>query len=424
MIKKIICLFLIIAISPILSACTFNPSVEDLLVAPSLSDEQLSVLNALEAGRSNRISFVYPLTGSNRSAIQKYDIDSDGEDEIIAFYKVVSESLNAYISILEKNEDNSYYVSSTSEGFGDSINSVFYLSSLVAEDAVLIEWISPSKSSNTVSVYTYIDSQLEIGFEENSLDMIVLDLDNSDSFEFCYIVPATADSSYSLKYVQSNETTIFSRSQYNLNQDVAEIVSLQTGHFKNDVNALFIDESTATGYQTEVFTLSEDNSRLTRAEIGDGIDLLKLSYRTFDSRLICTDFNNNTCIPSSISPNSEVLHPDKWVYWYTVDDNAVVFENPSYYSDELGFLLSFPASWLPYCDVIRVNDNTYEIWDEINEQLIVSIVLLSVDDDIMDYVKEGYYLVGTNGTSRYYMFDNDISSKEESFITKSFKVYS
>ena len=79
---------------------------------------------------------------------------------------------------------------------------------------------------------------------------------------------------------------------------------------------------------------------------------------------------------------------------------------------------------MPYCDVIRVNDNTYEIWDEINEQLIVSIVLLSVDDDIMDYVKEGYYLVGTNGTSRYYMFDNDISAKDESFITKSFKVFS
>ena len=97
-------------------------------------------------------------------------MDSDGLDEIIAFYKDNSEGLNAYISILEKEDDMSYSVVSTMEGFGDGINSVFYLDSLVAENALLVEWKSPSKSSNTISAYTYIDNNLEIGFEENSFD--------------------------------------------------------------------------------------------------------------------------------------------------------------------------------------------------------------------------------------------------------------
>ena len=213
--NRVVCLVFLLLVTFFFTGCTFNNSVEDLLVAPSLSEDQQAVLYALESGRTNRISFVYPLTGSNRFAIQKYDIDSDGEEEIIAFYKDSSEGLNANISILEKNDDSTYSVASTSEGFGDSINSVFYLNSLVAQDAILIEWISPSKTSNTVSVYTYIDSNLEIGFEENSLNMMLLDLDETQSSEFCYIVPATADSGYALKYVRSNETTIFSRSQYN-----------------------------------------------------------------------------------------------------------------------------------------------------------------------------------------------------------------
>ena len=422
MIKRTIGLLLVIMLISLLSGCTFNPSVEDLLVAPSLSEEQESVLNALEEGRSNRISFVYPLTGTNRSAIQKYDIDGDGTDEIIAFYKDSSEGLNANISVLEQNSDSSYYVASTAEGFGDSINSVFYLSSIVAEDAILIEWKSPSKSSNTVSAYTYIESQLEIGFEENSLNMIVLDTDNTQSFAFCYIVPATAESAYSLKYVQSNESTIFSRSQYNLNEDVIEVISLKTGVFKDGTNALFIDESTATGLQTEIFSLAEDNSRVSRVEIEGGIDILKLSSREIDNRLISIDFNDITCFPSSIPPNTEVLYPDDLVYWYTIDESIVSFVNATYFSSNWGILFPIPVSWLSFCNINQISDNTIEIRDT-EDELLVSIVQVSVDDDIMNYIKEGYYLVGTDGTTRYYMVCNT-TEEDENLIKQSFTVFS
>jgi len=421
-IKRTIGLILLVLMISFISGCTFNPSVEDLLVAPSLSDEQESVLTALEAGRSNRISFVYPLTGTNRSAIQKYDIDGDGNDEIIAFYKDSSEGLNANISVLEQKADSSYYVSSTSEGFGDSINSVFYLSSLVAEDAILIEWQSPSKSSNTVSVYTYIDSQLEIGFEENSLNMIVLDNNDTQSSVFCYIVPATAESTYSLKYVQSNESTIFSRSQYNLNEDVVEVVSLKTGTFKDGTEALFIDESTAAGLQTEIFSLAQDHSRVTRTEIEGGIDLLKISSRDIDNRLISTDFNDITCFPSSVPPNTEVLYPEDLVYWYTINESLVSFEYATYYSKSFGILFPIPSSWLSSCSVNQISENTIEIHDN-EDNVLVSIVQISVDDDVMDYIKEGYYLVGTNGTTRYYMVCNS-SEEDESLIKQSFIVFS
>ena len=419
--NRVVCLVFLLLVTFFFTGCTFNNSVEDLLVAPSLSEDQQAVLYALESGRTNRISFVYPLTGSNRFAIQKYDIDSDGEEEIIAFYKDSSEGLNANISILEKNDDSTYSVASTSEGFGDSINSVFYLNSLVAQDAILIEWISPSKTSNTVSVYTYIDSNLEIGFEENSLNMMLLDLDETQSSEFCYIVPATADSGYALKYVRSNETTIFSRSQYNLSQDVVEILSLDTGHLKNGINALFIDESTGNGYQTEIFTLSQDNSRLNRADLEVGIDLLKLSYRNTDQKVISTVFNDIKCFPSSVSPNSDIYSPDSWIYWYTIDGQNVSFENVTYYSD-MGFLLSFPSSWLPYCIAGQTGENSIEIRDDINDELLVSVIMLSVDEDNSSYISEGYYLLGTNGTSRYYMLTN-ASTEDENYIRNSFIVF-
>lgn len=412
----------IILISLLFTSCSFGASVEELLVAPSLSDNQKAVLSALEKEHPNRITFVYPLSGSNRSAIQKYDLDSDGLDEIIAFYKDNSEGLNAYISILEKEDDMSYSVVSTMEGFGDGINSVFYLDSLVAEKALLVEWKSPSKSSNTISAYTYIDNNLEIGFEENSLDMLVMDFDDDATAEFCYIVPASLETGFSLKYVQSTDTTIFSRSQFNLSNDTLEIISLSSGMLANNRKAIFIDESTKEGLQTEIFRLSEDNSRLQRVEIDGGLDLLKLSLRPDDSRLKSRDFEGITCFPSSVSPNKDVLFPDMWIYWYSMDETAVVLERVSYFSEDMGCLLSLPVSWLTECSVNEISDNEVEIINNVNYTRLLSLVMLSVDDDVMSYVTNGYYLIGTTGTFRYYI-SVAAEPEEENMIRKSFVVF-
>ena len=47
----------IILISLLFTSCSFGASVEELLVAPSLSDNQKAVLSALEKEHPNRITF-------------------------------------------------------------------------------------------------------------------------------------------------------------------------------------------------------------------------------------------------------------------------------------------------------------------------------------------------------------------------------
>lgn len=421
--KKTLCfIFIIILISLTFTSCSFGVSVEELLVAPSLSDNQVAVLQALEEEHPNRITFVYPLTGANRSAIQKYDLDGDGNEEIIAFYKDSTEGLNAFLSVLEKTDDTSYTVVSTLEGYGDSINSVFYLSSVVSEDVVLIEWKSRNKSSNTISVFTYADHQLEVGFEENSLDLMVLDTDQTQPTSFCYIIPASVENGFALKFVRSNEDSIYSRSQYNLSQDVEEIISLNTGYLKNGSSAIFIDEKNENGMQTDIFIRSIDNSRLSRAEVEGGIDLVKLSARPSDLNLCCTDLDGVYCFPSSVAPSKDILFPDSWIYWYSLDDNLVTLERTTYYSKEFGFLLTIPPSWLPICEVIQ-NEDGIQITDRTNEASLLTLVMLSIDDDVMPYVSSGYYLLGTNGTSRYYVNVSSTEEDDETLIQKSFMVF-
>ena len=420
--KRTVLVSFIIMIALVLSGCGITSSVEELLVAPSLDDRQTAVLDALERNHMNRITFVYPFTGDNRSAIQQYDIDSDGEEEIIVFFRDPSEGLNASLSILEPRSGSSYFVASTEEGFGDSVNSVFYLNSAAGENVILVEWSSPSKSSNTISVYTYVNYDLAVGFEENSLDLLILDLDKNQFSEFCYIIPASSEAGFALKYVRSSENMIFSRSQYNLSSYASGVAAVRQGVIGNGKRAIFVDESLEDGLQTEIFVLSEDRSRLIRAdEMIDSLDPVKLSYRSSASGLLCRELGETTCFPSSRAPSQNIFAPDTWTYWYTLEEANVIHVRTTYYSEKSGILFAIPDSWAEYADVRVMSDNHFEIIDGNTEERIASVVTLSVDDNIFDYIVDGYSLVGTNGTTRYYL-SIDASQEDETYIRDSFVV--
>ena len=43
----------------------------------------------------------------------------------------------------------------------------------------------------------------------------------------------------------------------------------------------------------------------------------------------------------------------------------------------------------------EISDNEVEIINNVNNTRLLSLVMLSVDDDVMSYVTNGYYLIGT-----------------------------
>ena len=90
-----LCFFLVFALVGCASA-----SVEDLLMAPALSDGQKQVLQSLSAGvGTDKIVLRYPRFGSSRAPIQFADLDADGSDEAVAFFsstrKIVKRAFSA-----------------------------------------------------------------------------------------------------------------------------------------------------------------------------------------------------------------------------------------------------------------------------------------------------------------------------------------
>lgn len=75
---------------------------------PVLFEKQEELINALKTSVGEQIDMVHPSTGDNRSAFMLADIDSDGIDEAIAFYRPAIENAAidvAHINILKNDAE-------------------------------------------------------------------------------------------------------------------------------------------------------------------------------------------------------------------------------------------------------------------------------------------------------------------------------
>ena len=122
--RKPMCLLLSLLLAVCVTGCGFK-SGEELYALPQASAEYDSLQNCLQAVLKEGLEYAAPLTGSNTQSVQLIDLDSDGRDEAIAFFRDSStESQSLKIYIFRELEEHTYAPVLTIEGNGTAINSV------------------------------------------------------------------------------------------------------------------------------------------------------------------------------------------------------------------------------------------------------------------------------------------------------------
>lgn len=91
-----------------LTGCAVGTSVDNLLKPPQLSVEQEQIYQALQNAVGNNITLQYPRSGDNLSAFIVCDMDDDGEDEAMVFYKktgLTTAENNLRLNVLDQIDD-------------------------------------------------------------------------------------------------------------------------------------------------------------------------------------------------------------------------------------------------------------------------------------------------------------------------------
>lgn len=145
-------------LSLLLGGC-FSQSVDELYRAPRAPDDYLKLDERINEVLNAGGEYAAPLTGELTQKVQLQDLDGDGVQEAIAFFRVSADERPLKIYIYRQVEED-YEVAAIIEGSGNAINSVSYenLDNSPTKE-IIVDW---ETAGQTYSLAAYSIDRYEV----------------------------------------------------------------------------------------------------------------------------------------------------------------------------------------------------------------------------------------------------------------------
>ena len=245
----------------LLTGCAFSSNIDNLMSPPKLSVEQEQIYSALTNATGTSISLKYPKSGKYLSAFIIEDIDSDGENEAVVFYEknnIALEENTLRINILDRSDGKWRSVCDT-PAKGAEIEKVI-ISELGSNSRtnLIIGSSLINRSEKNVSIYSYVDGNIEETFSESYSFIDVTDLDKDEENEFLLLSGASSGGTATAEVYKLNEKGIYYKYSCKLSGSFTEFDSLNYGKIDEDKTGLYIDAVLGNGLiQTDIIYMDD-----------------------------------------------------------------------------------------------------------------------------------------------------------------------
>ena len=223
-----------------LSGCMMMASVEELYALPQLPAEYQALDAEIGAILAAGAETVSPTSGTNIQSVQLEDLDGDGVQEAIAFFRNNNDERPMKIYIFRALED-AYEQAAVIEGSGTSIHSIRYLD--MNGDGVkeiLVSWRAGAQVQ-AMAVYALEGLQPAVLMSTAYARYETVDLDGDDILELVVLRSDESETGVSLAdYYRWDEASLLLRSSTRLSVPVGELQWMQSGTLQNGERAVFV----------------------------------------------------------------------------------------------------------------------------------------------------------------------------------------
>lgn len=123
--QKVIALLVLMIAVCLLGGCQFTASVEDLMTLPQMPLEYEGLSQQIESLIAEGYEYASPTSGKNIQSVQMVDLNGDGAEEAVAFFRKQSDEKPLKIAVFRQEED-TYSLMCTIESSGTAVESVSY----------------------------------------------------------------------------------------------------------------------------------------------------------------------------------------------------------------------------------------------------------------------------------------------------------
>lgn len=372
MTKKILLLIgLLLAL--FLSGCSFKSGAE-LYALPQASAEYESLQTCLQAILKEGLEYSAPLTGSNTQSVQLVDLDNDGQDEAIAFFrdsKADSQSLKIYI--FRKNDKNVYAPALVIEGNGTAINSAVSCQLEGGKDSMcelLISWqLSPtvySLSAYSLDNYTLSEMMSSATYTKYA----VQDMNQDGNEEIVMIQLNSSDqSSNHAEYYTASDGKMVREATVPLSKKMGTVEKIHDSTLPGGIPALYVTsyilnkdgEVSSTTVITDILAMRDG----TLTDISMGSSGTNSATTVRNNLTPEQDINGDGIleipVPSLLdsydgSPFQDSFYSLHWQQ-YRLDGTFKVICS-TYHNTADGWYLTLPERWNGHISLMRSDTNT------------------------------------------------------------------
>lgn len=343
-----------------LSGCSLTPaSMESLLSPPVRTEEQSEIYQALLGSVNTNISLVYPRSGEYTSAFVVEDIDGDGQEDALVFYRDQSQATSTgsvRMNFLVQRDGSWVSTHDISLQNATEVEKM----QLLREEGItylVVGFNQSSTSEKLLKVYVYSQEYgPEECLSENCSNFMVTDLDG-DGVSDLFMISAPPVSDNVVREVTGilwklQNGQFVEDSTVRMNSRAMEYLNLNQGWVEQESTpALYLDSQIGTGSEgTEI--ICYQNGQLVDLMVGANAeeDRAAITYRP--SGYSCLDLDHNGCyeIPSpSLFPgytNEDSTQSLSYIVWSNYRRGNLVPTAITYTNYLLNYHFYLPDSWV------------------------------------------------------------------------------
>ena len=324
---------------------------EDLYSLPTLPAEYTELNAQLNAILEGGAEYAAPTSGANIQAVQLVDLDGDGQEEAVAFFRNAGEEKPLKIYIFTATED-SYVQTDLIEGSGTGIYSVAY-TDLEGDGRaeLLVGWMATAEL-RVLEIYTLYPGGAELLVSSDYVKYTTVDLDQDQRQELVVFHADAEGDGIADYYSWQADGSFASQSSARLSVTMAELNQqgrVTQGTLQGDIPALFVTGVTETA-RAVTDILAVRSGELANIVLSD-LTGVSGEIAPFAS-LYPTDLNNDgiTEVPAPreiYALDTEVGPSFQWVDWYAYDGaGRSQLAQRTYHNVEDRWYLRLPETWM------------------------------------------------------------------------------
>lgn len=395
----------------IFTGCTFSSSIDSLLRAPMMNDEQEGIYSALTYYTGDNITLIYPKSGEYRSAYLMYDLDSDGTDEAIVFYEVSrtigsDNSSMVRVNIIDRNDDGEWHSVYDHAGAGTTIERVLFTDfgeSGKVRMVIGYGYLTPTEK--TMRVYSYSDGVLNMEYSTPYYKTLIADLDRDGRDNIIVVNCNNENHQASAALISDRGNGITCTASVLLNAYTVDLPNIVFGSIGGDIPAIFIDGLLGSGYLATEVVYCVDGALRNPANIS-GAEITSATTRASGLYSMDIDGDGVVEIPSTepfpgYQNSASVQNITNWNVFENYD---IIRKYSSLTAAGDGYCFILPVRWEGLVTI--KNDNTtgekvfYKFNTNLNESRLELMRIITVDiAEEGAYFEKGYFTAASDERS-------------------------